>query len=84
MDMMDNPGPIFIKDILDEMDRQGVNRKEMAKRLGVSKSSITRYFKAKNLTLGTMIRIAEAIGCTYEIKLITSNLSEKVQYTSSS
>ena len=76
MVMMDNPGPSFIQDILDETERQGVNRKEMARRLGVSQPSITIFFKAKNLTLGTMTKIAEAIGCTYEIRLITPSSME--------
>ena len=73
---MDNPGPTFIQGILDEMKRQGVNRKELARRLGVSQPSITSSFRAKNLTLGTMAKIAEAIGCTYEVRLITPSSME--------
>lgn len=73
---MDNPGSLFMKDILDEMKRQGINKTELANRLGVTKPSITHFFYSKNLTLGTMTKIAEAIGCTYKIELITPNQME--------
>ena len=68
--MMDNPGPKFIHDVLVEMARQGIRRSDLAERMGVSRSSVTHMIKADNLTLRTMRRIAEAIGCEYEVKLL--------------
>ena len=73
---MDNPGPNFIGEVLDEMKRQGVSKKELARRLGVSQPTVTYFFRAKNLTLDTMVKIVEAIGCTYEVRLITPSSTE--------
>ena len=73
---MDNPGQRFMKEVLDEMNRQGINKKELARRLGVSQPSVTIYFHAKNPTMGTLSKITKVIGCTYEIKLITPSTEE--------
>ena len=70
---MDNPGPKFIGEALDETKRQGVGKTELSRRLRITKPSATSIFRLKNLKLGTMMRLAEVVGCTYEVKLITPN-----------
>ena len=63
-------------EVLDEMKRQGISKTELSRRLGITKPAVTSIFRSKNLTLGTMMRVAEAIGCTYEVKLVVPNQME--------
>ena len=52
------------------MAREGVNRSELASRLGVSKAFITKLLNGNaNLTLRTLVSIATALGCDLSIYL---------------
>ncbi|MFY9268251.1 MAG: helix-turn-helix transcriptional regulator [Candidatus Manganitrophaceae bacterium] len=52
------------------MARDGVNRSELANRLGVSKAFITKLLNGNpNLTLRTLVSIATALGCDVTISL---------------
>ena len=73
---MDNPGPKFMEEVLDEMNRQGISKTGLSRRLRITKPAVTSIFRSKNLTLGTMMSSAEAIGCTYKVKLVTPDQME--------
>lgn len=52
------------------MELQKISRKELAERLGVSKSSISRILNGnRNMTLETLTKVAYALGCKPEVKL---------------
>ncbi|MGK2858975.1 MAG: helix-turn-helix domain-containing protein [Thermoanaerobaculia bacterium] len=52
------------------MDERGVNRTELARRLGVSKARVTNLLGGStNLTLRTLAAIAVALGCDIELQL---------------
>jgi transcriptional regulator with XRE-family HTH domain len=53
-----------------EMARQGVNRTELAKRLGKSKGHVTRMLAGRNLTLRSLAEAAFAL--EMEVSLILS------------
>ena len=65
-----------MEEVLGEMNRQGISKTELSRRLRITKPSVIGIFRSKNLTLGTMMRVAEAIGCAYEVKPITPNQTE--------
>lgn len=52
----------FCEVILQEMERQGVNRSELARRIGVSRAFVSRVFKGQNITVETMAKFALALG----------------------
>lgn len=50
------------------MQAQGINRLQMAKRMGVSRAYVTRLFNAPpNLTLETIARLALALGMSPQV-----------------
>ncbi|MCG3199732.1 MAG: helix-turn-helix transcriptional regulator [Candidatus Omnitrophica bacterium] len=52
------------EDIHKEMEQQKISRVELSRRLGVSKSYVTKILGADvNLTARTLVRIARALGC---------------------
>lgn len=52
-----------------EMERQGVSRAEMARRLGTTRSNVTQFFSRSNFSLMTMVGIAQALGLRVNISL---------------
>jgi transcriptional regulator with XRE-family HTH domain len=65
--------------ILGIMDEKGISRSELAKKLGVSKASITKLLNnGSNMTLRRLLSIADALKCNVEINLLpTEELSEE-------
>lgn len=59
-------GLMLVEEILQLMKQQGVKRKELAKRMGVSPSRVTAMLNgSSNFKLETLIRAAHALGGTY-------------------
>ena len=53
----------FWIDIEQEIERTGIARQEVARRMGVSKARVSQMInQRKNVTLRTMIRIYDALG----------------------
>ena len=52
------------------MQEQGISKTELARRLGVSQPYVTRVLKGSdNLTVGTMVKLARAVGASLQISL---------------
>ena len=61
------------------MKKLGINKKELAEKLNVSKSYITQLLKGKsNMTIETLIKVAEALGMTLQIKLVEKTVNTEV------
>jgi transcriptional regulator with XRE-family HTH domain len=57
------------------MKDSGINRTELAKRLGVSKAFITKLLNGNpNLTIRTMVSIAKSLGCEVSIDICPEGL----------
>jgi len=57
--------------ILSVMKERGISRSELAKRMDTSKAYISKLFKnGSNMTLKSMLAIAEAIDCSVKVDLI--------------
>ena len=53
----------FTEDLVRAMERENVSRSELARRLGCKPAYVTKILKgATNFTLGSMVRIASALG----------------------
>jgi transcriptional regulator with XRE-family HTH domain len=49
----------------------GISRSEMARRLGTSPAYVTKIFRGDvNFTVETMVKLARAIGCGLELRLV--------------
>ncbi len=58
-----------------QMRKLGINKKELAEKLNVSKAYVTQLLKGKsNMTIETMVKIAEALNMTPKIELIPKSL----------
>jgi len=52
------------------MEAAGVTRAELARRLGSTRGHVTQLLAGgRNLTLGTIAEIADALGCTVDVKV---------------
>ena len=62
---------MFIYQLEAEMKRQMVTKTEMASRLGTSRSSLDRMLSLKgNSTVGSLEKVAHALGKRVEIRLV--------------
>lgn len=65
-------------DIADEifamMEAKNVSRAELARRMGVSRMTVTKMLRGQNLTIRTMVRVGKALG--YKLR---SNLYEPME-----
>ncbi len=60
----------FTENLVKEMERQGVTRTELARRLGASPAYVTKILRGKvNFTLATMVRLARALGGEVHVQL---------------
>lgn len=61
----------FIEAIFREMEKQGVSQSELARRLRVNRSLVSRMMKGngQNLTLKTLSRCAHALGCEMTVRI---------------
>ena len=58
------------------MERLGVKRSELARRLGVSRAHITQVLEGQpNMTVRTLCKIATAVGLDIKVQLTLSNIS---------
>lgn len=56
--------------IAEEMDRQGVSKSELARRMDRTRGHVTQLLAGgRNFTLGSIAEIADAIGCKVEVRL---------------
>lgn len=70
----------FNEEICRLMEEKGVSRAELARRIGVNRSYITRILNENaNLTVETMVKIVTALGM--KIDLITVPIDERSGYT---
>ena len=58
--------------IVEEMKRQGLNKVEMAKRMGTSRSSLNRLLDSSNdsLALSTLTKAASVLGKELQVSLV--------------
>lgn len=53
------------------MIRRGVKRAELARRIGTKPTYVTRILRGStNFTFETMVKIADALGCSIDVRLI--------------
>lgn len=56
--------------LAEAIDRSGVPRAEVARRLGKGRAFVTQVLAGgRNLTLGTLAELADAIGCAVKVRL---------------
>jgi transcriptional regulator with XRE-family HTH domain len=56
--------------IIETMNKKGVTKSELARKMGVSKASISGILNGnRNMTLETLTKVAFALGCKPEIEL---------------
>jgi transcriptional regulator with XRE-family HTH domain len=60
----------FAEDLARVMEREGVSRAELARRLGATPAYVTKILRGNvNFTLATMVRLARALGGELQVKL---------------
>ena len=70
----------FTEDVVREMERQGMTRTELAKRLGSSPAYVTKLLRGKvNFTLATMVRLARALGTELTARLSSDSMRPALQ-----
>ena len=64
-------GLMFVEELLTLMKEQGINRTQLAERMGVGSSRVTAMLTGgSNFTLETLIRAGRAVGATLEQTLV--------------
>jgi len=72
----------FTEALYDAMQRQGVTRAELARRLGTSQAYITRVLSGNaNFTLKTMAKLAHALGMQLDVGLSPQERTEAAAET---
>lgn len=65
----------FSEAVAAELERSGISRTELAKRLGTTPAYVTKILRGRtNFTLATMVRLARALGVELSIKLGSSEV----------
>lgn len=60
----------FTEDIVERLEAAGINRAELARRIGSSPAYVTKILRGDtNFTLESMVRIAQALGCSLRTHL---------------
>ncbi len=60
----------FTEGLVGQMERRGITRAELARRIGHSPAYVTKILRGTtNFTLETMIRVSQAVGCDLRIVL---------------
>jgi len=60
----------FTENLVREMERQGITRVELARRLGATPAYVTKILRGKvNFTLATMVRLARAVDGELHLQL---------------
>jgi transcriptional regulator with XRE-family HTH domain len=64
-------GLMFVEELLSLMKEQGINRTQLAKRMGVGSPRVTAMLNgSSNFTLETLVRAAQSVGATLEQVLV--------------
>lgn len=57
-----------------EMERQGVTKAELARRMQRTRGHVTQLLAGdRNLTLASIAEVAEALGCKVEVRLVEAS-----------
>ena len=65
------------------MVRRGVKRAELARRIGAEPPYVTRILRGStNFTFETMVKIADALGCSIDVRLIPNERTALYQSSS--
>lgn len=91
-ELHDNPSFILegvlydlTEQIVEEMEKQGISRSELARKMGKKPSFITRILRGnENLTFSTTVQIGLALGMKPHVEFIPLDSSEKKNCRSSS
>lgn len=68
----------FIEEALATMAAQGISKADLARKLGVSKPYVTKLLGGgANLTLESMVRLAEALDCSLSTHLTQAGFSPR-------
>lgn len=60
----------FTENVLGRLEAEGISRAELARRIGVSPAYVTKILRGNNnFTLESMVRIAQALGCSLRTHL---------------
>ena len=69
---------MFVEELLAIMEREGISRRELARRMGVQPSRITSMFTASNnFTIETMVRAGRAVGAALSLHLTPEKLKTR-------
>jgi transcriptional regulator with XRE-family HTH domain len=75
----------FTENIVREMERQGITRTELARRLGATPAYVTKILRGKvNFTLATMTRLSRALGAELTVQLTSRVDPPTIQAVTSS
>jgi len=73
----------FTEQVIAYMKQNGINRAELAKRLGVSKAFITKLLNGNpNLTIKTMVSLAKTLDCDINIEFAPEGFEVRRFYIS--
>jgi antitoxin component HigA of HigAB toxin-antitoxin module len=60
----------FTEEVVEHMEKRGMNRVELARRLGRSPAYVTKLLRGNNnFTLQTMVQLSQSFGCQFRIHL---------------
>lgn len=64
--------------ISEELERQDLTKMELADRMGVARSNVTMLLAGgRNLTLGSIAHLADALGCEVKVQLVPRRTSSR-------
>lgn len=63
--------------LIAEMEKQKISRAELSRKMGVSRSYISNFFKGANVTIGTIAKFAIALGCEIKINPVLEKMDFK-------
>ncbi len=73
----------FTEKIVTMMEKKNISRAELARRLNVSKAFVTKMLNGNpNLTIKTMVSIADALECNLNLDIYTKGFKAKNFYVS--
>lgn len=68
------------ENVLKIMENKGINRNDLAKKLGVSRASVTQFFnEGSNITIKRLLKISEALDCEIQINLSPKANTHKIR-----
>jgi transcriptional regulator with XRE-family HTH domain len=71
----------FTEKIAQKMEEKNISRAELARRLGVSRAFVTKLLNGNpNLTIKTMMSIADVLGCDLNIDIYPKGLTPRNFY----